>query len=180
MWGTLLSWSEKYPAQRLHEGSHSLGTKKAWEWQCSSERSREQFRIIWGHRTWKCGVSRQKGPESSPDLRPEHYHGISLPCFFSSLISFCAIRVCFVRPISGPPQGWKRPLTILSPRMHGSTVRRTKLTDRSLFVSVINQPSLGLPRIILGSFWLRESLHFMKVQDYRHPVYRPEVFLRCI
>ena len=23
-----------------------LGTKKAWEWQCSSERSREQFRTI--------------------------------------------------------------------------------------------------------------------------------------
>ena len=27
-----------------------LGTKKAWEWQCSSERSHEQFRTILGHR----------------------------------------------------------------------------------------------------------------------------------
>ena len=35
-----------------------LGTKKAWQWQCSSESSREQFRTIW----------------ASPELRPEHYH----------------------------------------------------------------------------------------------------------
>ena len=40
-----------------------------------------EFRTTSGHRTWKCGVSRQKGPESSPELRPEQYHGISLPCF---------------------------------------------------------------------------------------------------
>ena len=28
-----------------------------------------------------CGFEAKKGPESSPELRPKHYHGISLPCF---------------------------------------------------------------------------------------------------
>ena len=31
--------------------SIQLGSKKAWQWQCSSESSREQFRTIWGRRT---------------------------------------------------------------------------------------------------------------------------------
>ena len=39
----------------LRRGDHStmskdFGSKKAWEWQCSSERLREQFQTILGHR----------------------------------------------------------------------------------------------------------------------------------
>ena len=71
---------------RTAQKIHIFRDKKAWQWQCSSESSCERFRTIWGHRTWKCGVSRQKGPESSPELRPEHYHTFFITMFFSSLI----------------------------------------------------------------------------------------------
>ena len=57
------------------------GPKKDSEWQCSNEHSHEQLGTMWGNHAWPCGVSRQKGPDSSPELRHERCHGISLPCF---------------------------------------------------------------------------------------------------
>ena len=55
-------------------------TIKDLEWECSGECSRTIRSNVRDH-TWKCGVSRQKGPESSPELRHEHCHEISLPYF---------------------------------------------------------------------------------------------------
>ena len=66
-----------------------LGTKSAWEWQCSSERSRDEspdsLRGFIAHE--KVEFLRQKGQKAlqGPELRPEHYHGVSLPCFFLPL-----------------------------------------------------------------------------------------------
>ena len=40
------------------------GTKKGLEWQCSNEHSHEELARM------KCGVSRRKGTESSPELGP--------------------------------------------------------------------------------------------------------------
>ena len=54
---------------------------KEWEWQSSNEHSHEQFGTLWGDHTWKCGISRQRGPDSSPERCHEHCHGISLPYF---------------------------------------------------------------------------------------------------
>ena len=70
--------------QALHctdQGSSLRRAKKDLEWQCSNKRSQEQFGTMWGNRTGKCRVSRQKGPESSTELCHEHCHRISLPCF---------------------------------------------------------------------------------------------------
>ena len=41
-------------------------------------------------------------------------------------------------------------------------------------------PTLTLPENILGNSWLLESLQYVKVQSYRHPVYRLEVVLAIV
>ena len=59
------------------------GTKKFLEWRKFKRtftRTNNSGKF-WGRHTWKCGFSRQKGPESSPELCHEHCHGISLPYF---------------------------------------------------------------------------------------------------
>ena len=61
--------------------AQNLGTEKAWEWQCSSERSREQFRTIWGRHTWKCGFRGKKGQKVHPNFAPNITMEFPLPCF---------------------------------------------------------------------------------------------------
>ena len=37
-----------------------------------------------------------------------------------------------------------------------------------------------LPETILGNFWLAECLQYLRVQNYRHPVYRSKVVLAIV
>ena len=57
-----------------------------------------------------------------------------------------------------------------------------KLTNRTLSCfstkSGNEEATLSRPRIIVGTFRLQENFLYMKkMQNFRHPVYRPEVFL---
>ena len=61
-----------------------------------------------------------------------------------------------------------------------STVRTARMTDRTFMVSAILQAMHYRHRASLNLFLklrLRESLQYMRVQNYRHSVYRPEVVL---
>ena len=68
--------------QGRESGSHGVwmhlksGIRKDLEWQ---KFKRTFTRTLWNNlrasHTWKCGGSRQEGPESSPELRHEHCHG---------------------------------------------------------------------------------------------------------
>ena len=64
-----------------------LGTRKAWEWQCSSERLREQFRIIFeGTAHENMGLERQKVQKVHPNFAPNitmefHYHAFCAHAF---------------------------------------------------------------------------------------------------
>ena len=41
-------------------------------------------------------------------------------------------------------------------------------------------PTLTLPLIILGNSWLLQLTQYPKVQNYRHPIYRPKVVWRIV
>ena len=62
-----------------------------------------------------------------------------------------------------------------------TTVRTAKITNQTFTIPAINQvinyqlwPSL---KNSLGNFWLAECLQYKRMQNYRHPVYRPKVVL---
>ena len=84
------------------------GTKKDQDWQSSSEHSHEQFGTIWGHRTWRCGVSRQRARKFTRTLpRTLPWNFFAIPSdvtlapqsilesyTFGIVEGFCALKIC--------------------------------------------------------------------------------------
>ena len=82
-WTPLGSWTSA-PSGHGHPHRNACFSrpKKAWQWQCSSKRSREQFRTFWGCTAHEnVGFRGKKGQKVHPNFAPNITMEFSLPCF---------------------------------------------------------------------------------------------------